>query len=330
MTSALKLHPACACYDVMSEAELDDLARDINERGLLEPITIMPDGAILDGRNRRLACERVGAPPRTVVYSGDDPIGFVLSKNERRRHLPAARRALIAARLANLQQDGDRKKIKTYAGCLISHAAAAEKFDVSLSTVDKAVVLLRDGAAHIVEMVEREEVGLATAAEAVRNLQRSHQEGLRSGADVKRALAARRVANSRCAAPSAPRPRLNALTMVRPPYRHLGGEDSGMPPKEVLGQQAPGEPAGVTVAIADTRANGHVQLWTPTQAEQLDRRRRFQELTVRITRLDADDLPEPSELALLDPKEAERVRQQLRKHLASIQARLATFAALIA
>jgi hypothetical protein len=87
MTSELKLHPACACYPPMLGAELDDLARDIKQHGLLEPITVMPDGAILDGRNRALACERAGVAPRTVVYDGDNPIRFVLSKNERRRHL---------------------------------------------------------------------------------------------------------------------------------------------------------------------------------------------------------------------------------------------------
>jgi hypothetical protein len=101
--TALNLHPACACYPAVPEGELEALARDITEQGLLDPITVMPDGAILDGRNRALACARAGVPLRTVVYDGNDPIRFVLSKNSRRRRLTKGQIAMIGARLAKLQ-----------------------------------------------------------------------------------------------------------------------------------------------------------------------------------------------------------------------------------
>jgi hypothetical protein len=114
----------------------------------------MPDGAILDGRNRALACRIAGVELRTVVYDGDDPIGFVISKNERRRQLSARRRALIAARLETLAHGSNqhRKKVENYRGVsIVTRLEAAKHLGVGKSTVEKANALLRDGAQHVVE-----------------------------------------------------------------------------------------------------------------------------------------------------------------------------------
>jgi hypothetical protein len=43
------------------------------------------EGQILDGRNRARACEALGIEPETRVYAGDDPVGFVISRNLHRR-----------------------------------------------------------------------------------------------------------------------------------------------------------------------------------------------------------------------------------------------------
>jgi ParB-like chromosome segregation protein Spo0J len=85
---SLRLHPACAVWPQMTEPELDALAATIKQSGLLVPIIVMPNGAILDGKNRWLACQRAGIAPRTVVYEGDDPIGLFWSLNVLRRHAP--------------------------------------------------------------------------------------------------------------------------------------------------------------------------------------------------------------------------------------------------
>ena len=57
-------------------------------------------GKILDGRNREKACAIAGVTPRYEEYSGDDPIGFVISMNMKRRHLTVSQRAAIASELA--------------------------------------------------------------------------------------------------------------------------------------------------------------------------------------------------------------------------------------
>jgi len=82
-----QVHPAAELFPMLSESELVALADDIKEQGLLQSITLLPDGTLLDGRNRLAACTRAAVRPRFVVYSGTDPIGYTVSINVRRRHM---------------------------------------------------------------------------------------------------------------------------------------------------------------------------------------------------------------------------------------------------
>jgi hypothetical protein len=50
-----ELHEACAAWPGMSQSDLRALADDIAAHGLHDPITLTPDGFLLDGRNRALA-----------------------------------------------------------------------------------------------------------------------------------------------------------------------------------------------------------------------------------------------------------------------------------
>jgi transposase-like protein len=116
------IHPAAEKLPLMSDAEIDELAKDIEKNGLLEPIIIWVDnreeanGAkppfsqyLLDGRNRLEALRRLGItgphhkrPGGGVRYfnaikqcvggkysweTDTDPEVYVLSANVHRRHL---------------------------------------------------------------------------------------------------------------------------------------------------------------------------------------------------------------------------------------------------
>jgi hypothetical protein len=81
----------------MGPAELRDLAGDIKAAGLREPVTLTPDGKLLDGRNRALAFMMAGVEVRTVVYDAD-PWLFSASKNAH-RHLTTDQVAMIVAEL---------------------------------------------------------------------------------------------------------------------------------------------------------------------------------------------------------------------------------------
>lgn len=77
--------------------EFKALVADIAANGLREPIVVTPEGLLLDGRNRKRACESAGVEPVYVVEEGD-PFALVISRNVQRRHLNAGQRALIVAR----------------------------------------------------------------------------------------------------------------------------------------------------------------------------------------------------------------------------------------
>ncbi len=60
------------------------------EAGELTPL-------ILDGRNRLRAAHEACIRPEFTDYEGDDPVGFVVSLNVKRRHLNESQRAMAAA-----------------------------------------------------------------------------------------------------------------------------------------------------------------------------------------------------------------------------------------
>src|SRR6266496_490482 len=102
LAPAAKVHPAAQAFPEMTAAELQELADDIKQTGLAHPVVRDAHGIILDGRNRLKACEIAGVEPRFETYRGDNPVGFVVSSNLKRRHLNTSQRAMVAAKLAML------------------------------------------------------------------------------------------------------------------------------------------------------------------------------------------------------------------------------------
>src|SRR5947209_6736957 len=93
-TADIKHHPLADFFPLMDGSEYQALVEDIGTRGLINPI-IMLDGMILDGRNRYRACIDAGVPVRTENFTGNDPLGWVMSANVRRRYLNESQRAMI-------------------------------------------------------------------------------------------------------------------------------------------------------------------------------------------------------------------------------------------
>ena len=142
-TLSFELHEACAAWPEMSPPELRDLSDDIFVNGLREPITLTPNGRLVDGRNRALACQMAGVEPETVVYEGD-PWLYSLSKNKHRRHLTNDQFAIVAAKLATCGEGapvGNQNASKTTG----SSEPVVSGRELSVAQVAEASGCTRDG-----------------------------------------------------------------------------------------------------------------------------------------------------------------------------------------
>lgn len=158
------IHDVANIFPEMGAAEFDALCADIAANGLREAPWLY-QGAVIDGRHRIRACEKLGIPCPTRVYSGDDPVSFVVSLNLHRRHLDASQRAMVAARLANMKVGGDR--VSEHSANLqnaVSQSQAAELLNVSTRSVAAATKVRDEGAPELVRAVESGRVSVSTAA----------------------------------------------------------------------------------------------------------------------------------------------------------------------
>ena len=168
-----ELHTACAAWPEMKPAELRDLADDIAAHGLRDPIALTPDGLLLDGRNRALACVMAGIEPTTEIYDGD-PWLFSLSRNKHRRHLTTDQIAMVAARMVTTSRGGDRRSEDFKAsneGLTVKEAAKA--LEVPKTAVESARVVTVHGTPEEKRAIESRKKGaLRKAADRVRSERR--------------------------------------------------------------------------------------------------------------------------------------------------------------
>lgn len=104
----MEVNPIADLFPMLAEDELAELADDIKQRGLLQPIVLDADGRVLDGRNRLAACKRAGVEPEFATYEGDDPDGYALSVNIQRRNLTKGQQAMIAVKGAAISEKSQR------------------------------------------------------------------------------------------------------------------------------------------------------------------------------------------------------------------------------
>jgi hypothetical protein len=121
---AIQIHPAADLFPMMSDPELDHLAKDIEMNGLRTGLAWLstPEGPLLlDGRNRVAAISRIADEDRRaelreelqrrrkILPAETDPLAYVFSANNCRRHLtPADKRQLISKLLKAYPDLSDR------------------------------------------------------------------------------------------------------------------------------------------------------------------------------------------------------------------------------
>jgi len=155
----LENHKYADLFPLITGQDYDEFKSDILQNGLREPIWLYED-KVLDGRNRYRACIESCIEPRFNEYSGNDPLGFVISLNLKRRHLDTGQRSMVAGRLADMRR-GDNQHTEISA---TSQAQAAKILNVSTDSVQFAKKVIDTGTQELVDMVDHGEVAVSTAS----------------------------------------------------------------------------------------------------------------------------------------------------------------------
>lgn len=192
-----KRHPAAALYPMCTDAELDELAADISDNGLLDDIILIAEDGedwILDGSNRGVACERAKVKPRFERYNGKRDmatlVAFVVSKNGHRRHLTPSVRAMIAADAAQLGRGNPGNRETGRSAGLMSQGEAGKKLGVSERLVRKAVSVRDNATAKVKDAVMKGRLTVE-AADCVAKLPAAKQDEIadkalaKSGGEIK-------------------------------------------------------------------------------------------------------------------------------------------------
>jgi hypothetical protein len=115
----MPVHPVCDMFPLMSASDLEAMAGDIFDHGLINPV-VVHNGQLVDGRNRVLACKASDVPLRTVewrdIYKGDEPLSrWIWSVNVERRHLTVDQ--IIAAQVElRAYEELEAAKLRMVAG----------------------------------------------------------------------------------------------------------------------------------------------------------------------------------------------------------------------
>lgn len=174
------VHPAALIFPMMSEVELDDLAKDVGVHGLIEPLKLHPEtGALLDGRNRLEACLRANVEPRFEIadLNGGGEIEYVASMNVKRRHLTVGPTAIMAAKAWDIYavKQGRPAGKSARSEPLSTRDLLAAVFGVGANAIQQARALVqRDPVAA--EAVANGMTTLSEAFESLRQREREREE----------------------------------------------------------------------------------------------------------------------------------------------------------
>ncbi|WP_439564935.1 DNA N-6-adenine-methyltransferase [Microcella sp.] len=170
-STARQWHAFANFFPLMDQHALGELTQSIRAHGLREQIVLDTSGAIVDGRNRFLACQAAGVQPRfvTTTRSESELLAWVVDINLHRRHLTESQRAVVAARLATFGHGGARATQAAHAPLdQVTQRQAADKLGVSERSVRDGRVLLEHGPEDMLHDVEAGILAIRTAAELIR------------------------------------------------------------------------------------------------------------------------------------------------------------------
>ncbi len=105
----LPYHELCLMFPEATETEFDQIVASMENNGFFisDPIVLVESDdaqlAILDGRTRHQAALEARVKPEFLLFSDDDALGFVCSRNLDRRMLSAGQKAALGSAVATLK-----------------------------------------------------------------------------------------------------------------------------------------------------------------------------------------------------------------------------------
>jgi hypothetical protein len=112
-------------------------------------------------------------------FNGDNPLAFVLAKNLHRRHLDESQRAMVATKLATLQNGHNQHSHEGAPIGAASQLEAAEMLNVSRRSVQRARDVVDHGAPELQQAVERGEVSVSAAAKIAKQPKNKQGEAIK-------------------------------------------------------------------------------------------------------------------------------------------------------
>ena len=172
----LERHPISALFGDMTPEEftgyVDGLA---NMPATMLQTVWMYENMVLDGWHAYLASEELGRGVRQMKYEGDDPLGFAYHRNVNRRQLSQSQKAMIDAKIQQLDPKYRKATPGRPAAGDDTHRTMAERSDntgVSISTLQQADAVLEQDPA-LAQQVEQGQVSVSEAASRLRGPRQS-------------------------------------------------------------------------------------------------------------------------------------------------------------
>lgn len=171
-TNKLSLHELTEAFPPMNPIDFSALVKDIEEKGIQDPVWIINGTEIIDGRHRYMAAKEIGLDKIPVrFYHGkiDSALEFVFSANLHRRQLTISQRCFAAAKLVNTEHGGDRKNQSANLHFDISLERAANMFHVSRRSVATAKKILDKNNKDVNDLLASGQVTITKALKLLGN-----------------------------------------------------------------------------------------------------------------------------------------------------------------
>ena len=194
----LKINPEYeSLLPKLPKKEYEGLKFSIKQDGLYVPITVNPEGVILDGHHRYRACLELGVEPKYEVKTFEDPLlekKFVIEVNLRRRHLTTLQRIEMAKPLIEIERELSKQRQGMRTDLLETSTKKLEevgtlkrmapKIGVSHETLRRGLLVLEKGSEKLKEKVRRGKTSIAYAYQSVRRQERHNAAAYHSPAPL--------------------------------------------------------------------------------------------------------------------------------------------------